>query len=201
MILGSMVLAGGRSDRMGRSKPDLPWGDGSLLLHTVQVLLDCTHPVVVVARDDHQELPPLHTESELIFDPRPGEGPLQAVEAGMRFVAGKCDAVFVAGCDLPFLDSTVVGRLFDLLGDRNAVIPILDGKPQPLCAIYSNKLLPKVTALVQRGERRAQALCELEGVRILTADELRALDPRQRFCRDVDTPEDYQRALADAGLK
>ena len=39
MILGSMVLAGGRSDRMGRSKPALPWGDGSLLLHTVQIVL------------------------------------------------------------------------------------------------------------------------------------------------------------------
>lgn len=200
MILGSMVLAGGRSDRMGRSKPALPWGDGSLLLHTVQTLIDCCHPVVVVARDDHQELPPLHTECELIYDARPGEGPLQAIDAGLAFLTGKCDAVFVAGCDLPFLDSVVIGKLFDLLGEHSAVMPTVDGEPQPLCAIYSMRERPRIHELVQSGQRRAQALAELPGVRKLGLDELRALDPTLRFFRDVDTPEEFEAARKAAGL-
>ncbi len=200
MILGSMVLAGGRSDRMGRSKPALPWGDGSLLLHTVQTLLECTYPVVVVARDDHQELPPLHTECELIYDARPGEGPLQAIDAGMTFLAGKCDAVFVAGCDLPFLDTVVVGKFFDLLGESTALIPWIDGEPQPLCAIYSMSLRKAVHDLVQSGQRRAQALAELSGCKKLSTDALRAIDPQLRFFRDVDTPEEYEAARKAAGL-
>lgn len=199
MILGSIVLAGGRSDRMGRSKPALPWGDGSLLLHTAQLLLDCTFPVVIVARDDHQELPPLHTECELVFDARPGEGPLQALLAGLNYLEGKCDAVFVAGCDLPFLDSVVVGKMFDLLGEHDAVMPVMDGEPQPLCAVYSCRIREQVVKLVESGERRAQALAELGGARMLTEAELRELDPKLRFFCDIDTPDEYEAARKQAG--
>ncbi|MBI5851159.1 MAG: molybdenum cofactor guanylyltransferase [Planctomycetes bacterium] len=200
MILGSMVLAGGRSDRMGRSKPALPWGDGSLLLHTVQTLIECSHPVVVVARDDHQDLPPLHTECELIYDARPGEGPLQAIDAGLAFLERKCDAVFVAGCDLPFLDAVVIGRFFDLLGEQMGVVPTHDGEPQPLCAIYNLRVHSAVHELVQAGQRRAQALAELPGIKLLGPAELRAIDPALRFFRDVDTPDDYEAARKTAGL-
>ena len=76
MHLGSIVLAGGRSRRLGKPKVSLPWGESTLLYETVVTLLDCTFPVVVVARDERQELPPLHTECELAFDGDPGGGPL-----------------------------------------------------------------------------------------------------------------------------
>ena len=70
MILGSIILAGGRSRRMGRPKESLPFAGSTLLGHTVDVLLDCTFPVVVVARDQEQELPPIHLEADLVFDHR-----------------------------------------------------------------------------------------------------------------------------------
>ncbi|MGE0143481.1 MAG: molybdenum cofactor guanylyltransferase [Planctomycetota bacterium] len=200
MILGSIILAGGQSARMGRDKADLPWGDGSLLLHVVETLINCSFPVVVVARDAAQKLPPLHTESDVIFDPRPGEGPLQAIAAGMDFVKGKCDAVLVAGCDLPFLDQFVVGRLFDRLGDHSGVVPSVGGRPQPLCAIYHLRVREEVGRLIDAGERRAQALAEIRGVQLLAEDVLRTVDPTMRFFRDVDTQADYEQAKRDAGL-
>lgn len=199
MILGSIVLAGGSSARMGRPKESLPWGDESLLLHTVTTLLDCTFPVVVVARDDHQELPPLHTECELVFDEKPGEGPLQAVETGMRLLESRCDAVFVAGCDLPFLTTAAVSWLADQLGEHSGVVPVVGGKAQPLCAIYHVRIRPTIHDRIQAGERRALALTELEGVARLEEAKLRAFDPALRFCRDVDTEQEYDEARRQAG--
>jgi molybdopterin-guanine dinucleotide biosynthesis protein A len=191
MILGSIVLAGGSSSRMGSPKESLPWGDGSLLLHTVETLLDCTYPVVVVARDDHQDLPPLHTECELIFDDKPGEG--------LRFVESRCDAVLVVGCDLPFLNGEAVAWLAGQLGDHSGVVPVLDGIAQPLCGIYHVRLRPTIRDLVHRGERRALALAGLPGVHKLPEDLIRRFDPELRFLRDVDTPDEFDAARRDAG--
>ncbi len=200
MQLGSIVLAGGRSARMGRQKESLPWGDGTLLLHIVTTLLECSWPCVVVSRVPEQELPPLHTESELLIDPEPGEGPLAAIAAGMRRLRGPCDAAFVASCDLPFLTTRAVGFLADRLGSHAGVVPIRDDRPQVLCAIWSLAQLPAIEAKLQSGERRAELLAELPDVVTVPEAEWRALDPDHPFAQDVDTPEDYEAARKAAGF-
>src|SRR5690606_11227211 len=161
-------------------------------------MLDCTWPCVVVARPG-QELPPLHTECELVFDEHPGEGPLAAIATGMRAVAGHCDAVFVVGCDLPFVTAETVAALAEALGSGRGIVPEAGGVLHPLCAIYRTELLPEIERLVEGGERRAQALADLPGVARLPEDRLRAFDPELRFLRDVDTPESYDAARRDDG--
>lgn len=197
MQLGSIVLTGGESRRMGEPKECLAWGDSTLLLHTVVTLLDCTYPVVVTARDGHQALPPLHTDCELVYDSMPGEGPLVGIEAGMQFLAGQCDATLVVGCDMPFLTAASVSWLADQLGDASGVVPLIDQHPQPLAAIYRLDLLPQVKELLAAGERRARALVELPGIRTLSRDEVAQFDPELDFLRSIDTPEDYRKALAE----
>jgi molybdopterin-guanine dinucleotide biosynthesis protein A len=192
MILASIVLAGGHGQRMGQPKAALPWRDSTLLLDRIETLLRCTHPVVVVARDEDQELPPLHTECELTFDTSPGEGPLGGVLAGMRFCAEDSDAVLVLAVDLPFVDERVVGWLADQLGERAGVVPVSGGKPQPLCAIYRTSLLQDIEALVASGERAAQALVRLPGV--ATLDDAPPFDRERRFLFNLNTPEDLERA-------
>lgn len=201
MILGSIVLAGGESSRMGRSKAGLRWGDESLLLRAVHELLDFTWPVVAVARDEEQELPPLHTECELVYDEQPGEGPLVAIATGLDALGDRCEAAFVTACDMPFVDGRLVGWLARQLGESAAVIPEVDGQPQPLCGVYHLRLLPAIRDLVARGERRPRALCELPGVRILPASTVAEFDAEARFARDLDSPEDYEAAQRDAGLE
>ena len=63
MLIGSVVLAGGASSRMGRPKESLPFQGGTLLGRTVDLLLAHTWPVVVVAGRPEQELPPLPLET------------------------------------------------------------------------------------------------------------------------------------------
>src|SRR5260221_12030407 len=100
MLVGSLILAGGRSRRMGQPKEALPFRGNSLLGRTVEVLLECTWPVLVIGRGGDQQLPPFPIEARTATDDRPGAGPLAAIATGMRLLRGDLgahDAVFVNG--------------------------------------------------------------------------------------------------------
>ena len=199
MYIGSLILAGGDSTRMGKPKESLPFGGSTLLGHTVEKMLMCTHPVMVVARDEAQELPPLPIEAEICFDQTPGEGPFAAIAAGMRAVSGRCDAVVAVSCDLPFMDSSVVNWLADQLGDAELVIPKVDGLMQPMPALYRASALESIERLIAAGERAPRKLADHVKTRVIEQDEAEAFDPDLRFLRNVNTPEAYQQALKDAG--
>lgn len=195
MLIGAIILAGGESERMGRSKASLEWRGSSLLGDRVAAMLDCAYPVVVVARDREQELPPLDTECEVVFDGDPSGGPLVAVLAGLGALADRCDAAVVIGCDFPFVDARVVAWLGRELGERAGAVPTDGGTPQPLCAIYRTSLLPGVRGLVERGERAALALLDLDGVARLDEAAVAHFDPERRFLWNVNTEADYEQAL------
>ena len=199
MYLGSIVLAGGDSSRMGRPKAALPLHGSTVLGRTVDMLLLCSHPVVIVARDEQQELPPYSLEAEVVFDDEPGQGPLMGIASGLRAVEGQCDAVFVAACDAPFLDQKAVGWVADQLGDHDLVIPRSNGLLQPLAAVYRCSVLPTIDALIAEGERTPRSLAERVNTRILEEVDLDAFDPGRRFLRNINTVEEYEAILREFG--
>lgn len=199
MLIGAIILAGGRSRRMGKPKESLPIGDSTLLGHTSEVLLDCTYPVLIVARSEDQELPPLPLEVEITYDEEPDQGPLSGLRTGLNRISDQCDAAFVTGCDAPYLTTRAVGWLADQLGDFEAVMPKTDDKLQPLCAIYRCNTLEKITQLLEEGERQPRALADHLRTFILGEDKLREFDPGLKLLRGVNTPEEYARAMRDTG--
>lgn len=193
------MLAGGRSRRMGQPKEALRFRDTTLLGHTVETLDRCCYPVVVVARDTDQQLPPLPIETEVTIDANADQGPLVGIAAGLDAVGADCDAVFVTACDAPFLTETAVGWLARQLGDHDLVMPRVEGKLQPLTAIYRVSVRDAIENLIAAGERRPRALAEQVNARILEDAEVDAFDPERRFLRSVNSPEEYAAAVAEAG--
>ena len=199
MRTGSIILTGGRSKRMGRPKESLHLAGETLLGRTVETLLGCTAPVVVVARPG-QQLPTLPAAARLVTDEVPDAGPLAALSAGLRFLRredllGEQDAVFATGCDTPFLSAAVVAWLVDRLGDAPLVMPRALGLLQPLCAVYRLAVLPAAEALLEKGIRTPRAMATAVPARVIQQAELAQLDASFRFLHNVNTPEDYQRAL------
>lgn len=199
MILGSVVLAGGRSRRMGRPKESLPIAGSTLLGLAVERLMLTTHPVIVIARDPEQALPPLPIECEVAYDTDAGAGPMKALRDALRLQEGHADAVLVIGCDYPFLDERAIGWLASQLGDHDCVVPRAQGRLQPLCAIYRTRLLPRVVALVRDGVDTIRTVAEQPNARILEEDALRTFDPEIRFLRNVNDPASYEAAVRDLG--
>ncbi|MCD2193394.1 molybdenum cofactor guanylyltransferase [Actinomycetospora endophytica] len=194
----AVVLAGGRSRRMGTDKALLRWGDGSLLEHVLGVLGTAVcGPLVVVGAAgspravDHPRVIP-------VTDDAPGLGPLQGIATGLRAAAAQDSAVaFVCSVDLPLLHPAYVGAVLAALGDAEVALPVLHGHRQPLAAAYRTALGERATALLDAGARRpgdlfaASTVRELSAVDLLADPALRAVDPALDAVRDVDTPEEY----------
>ncbi len=184
---------------MGKPKESLPIGGNTLLGRVVDELMLCTHPVIVLARDREQELPPLTIECELAYDSQAGKGPLFALRDALRLQDGRADAVLVVGCDFPFLDGRAIGWLAEQLGDHDSVVPSAGGRLQPLLGIYRVSLLPRVEKLLRDGVDTIRTVSEGPKARILDETALRKLDPDLRFMHNVNDPESYQAALSRLG--
>ncbi|MGW4523962.1 NTP transferase domain-containing protein [Amycolatopsis sp. NPDC004378] len=198
-----VVLAGGRSSRMGRAKAGLAW-HGSTFLHRTSALLNrvVDGPVVVVAAPG-QTLPDLPAGVEVVEDPVEGLGPMQGVAAGLGAVAGRADAAFVCSTDMPFLHPAFVRRVLRAMSDTKAdmVLPVARGFRQPLAAAYRTSLADLITRLVGEGQLRPGMLfkhCEvaqLDDAQLLGDRRLAAFDPGLDSVLNVNTPDDYAAAL------
>jgi molybdenum cofactor guanylyltransferase len=190
-----VVLCGGKSQRMGASKPSLPIAGEWMLPRVVRLMRDVVNTVVVVAAPK-QDLPSLPCEVRVVRDEREGRGPLQGLAAGLAAIQDSADAAFVSSCDVPFLRPALVRRMFELLGPASVCVPQIDGHFHPLSAVYRVGIIEAVNSLLDANRLKVQELFELVPTRIVTSEELRDVDPMLESLRNVNTPEEYQQALA-----
>jgi molybdenum cofactor guanylyltransferase len=193
-----IVLAGGRSSRMGRPKAWLDRGGVPLLAHVVGVVGTVVDGPVVVVRAPGQELPTV--AAEVVEDPVEGRGPLQGIAAGLAAVGARAEVAFVASVDLPMLRPEYVRRVLDLLGGHEIVLPVVHGHHQPLAAAYRTALAPRVAGLLADGRTRPPDLFAVSDVHrpdaaeLLADPALAAADPELSSLVNVNTPEEYAAA-------
>jgi molybdopterin-guanine dinucleotide biosynthesis protein A len=194
-----IVLAGGRSSRMGTPKAALEWHGSTLLRRTVGVISRVTGGPVVVVRAPGQALPPLPPHVEVVDDPREGLGPVQGLAAGLAAVADRAEIAFVSSTDLPFLHPAFIRRVLRAVPDGADVgLPLVRGYPQPLAAAYRTALAPVAARLAAQHRLRPAFLLEACTVARLGEDALRAdpvlaaLDPDFDSVVNINEPADYQ---------
>jgi molybdopterin-guanine dinucleotide biosynthesis protein A len=194
--VAGIVLCGGRSSRMGRPKAWLPFGDEFMLPRVVRLLGEVVAPVVVVAAPG-QDVPPLPPDVEIVRDEREGRGPLEGLLAGLTALAGRADAAYLSSCDVPFLRPAFVRRLVELLGDADVCVPRVGEYYHPLAAVFRVSVRATVERLLAEDRLRPVFLFESVPTRVVTADELRDADPTCETLRNLNTPADYEAALAE----
>lgn len=198
--LGGVVLCGGRSSRMGRPKAWLPFGPEVLLQRVVRILGEVCEPVVVVAAPD-QALPALAPQIAVVRDKVEGRGPLQGIARGLEALAGTARYAYVSSTDAPFLVPAFIRRLRELAEGHDAAVVKASGHHHPLSAIYGTQLHAAASELLAADRRRPFFLFERSDTRFVTAAELLAgddlgeADPELRSLDNLNTPEDYERAL------
>lgn len=188
--LGAILLAGGASRRMGRDKAQLPWQGGTLVTHIAAQLRRLTGDLVVSANDP---APFAGLGVPVVVDRQPGEGPLMALASCLA--VARRDLNLMVGCDMPYIPGPAVRALLARAGDADAVVPRgPDGRAEPLFALYRRSCLPAAEAVLARGGRRLHDLLDSVRVRWVEAAEL----PLGGWQRNLNTPADYEAALAEA---
>ncbi len=199
-----VVLAGGRSSRMGTPKAALEWHGSTLLRRTVGILARATGGPVVVVRAAGQELPDLPPRTTVVTDPREGKGPVQGIAAGLAALAGQAEAAFVSSTDMPFLHPAFVRRVLRVVDEDgvDVCLPIARGYPQPVAAAYRTSLAATAERLVKEDRLRPAFLfgeCvvrRLDDAALKADAVLAALDPELDSVLNVNEPADYQAARA-----
>jgi molybdopterin-guanine dinucleotide biosynthesis protein A len=202
--LAGVVLAGGRSTRMGRPKASLEW-HGSTLLHRVTgIVARAVDGPMVVVRAPDQELPPLAPGVRVVEDAAEGRGPLQGLAAGLAAVSGDAKVAYVSSTDVPLLHPAFVRAVLRAADGVDVALPVVHGFRHPLASAYRTSLLPEIQELIASDRMRPAFLFERSRVRELTEDDLlrdRALaaaDPELLSVLNLNEPDDYERARARA---
>lgn len=202
-----IVVAGGRSTRMGTPKAWLDWHGLPLLAHTVALLGRVLDGPVVVVRGAGQSLPELPAGTEIVDDPVPDRGPLPAIGVGLSHVGDRAPAAFVASVDIPLLRPAFVARVLGALdgpggGAHDVALPVAHGHHQPLAAAYRTALAGPIDDLVVAGIGRPPSLFDrvrvlrLDAAALLTDPVLARADPDLESLTNVNTPAEYAAALA-----
>jgi len=201
MTTAGIVLAGGRSSRMGTSKAALEWHGSTLLRRIAGLVGRAVDGPVVVVRAPDQELPDLPADVEVVEDLREGRGPLEGLAAGLRATRDRADAAFVSSTDVPLLHPRFVSRVLEALDDEvDVVLPLAGGFPHPLAAAYRVGLVDAVEQLIAADRMRPAFLFETTRVRrldtaaLLSDPVLAALDPDLDSVLNLNEPGDYEAA-------
>jgi len=184
---------------MGQAKAALDFGGMPLLTRIVIELKWWFDEIVIVAAPKSEGLPRIEIAGlKIVHDETAFAGPLDALRRGLN--ALDHSVAFACSCDLPLLNSDVAADLVAMLDDFDAVMPEVGGKLQPLHAVYRKTCANSIATLEQSGEKRLTASASAINARKVGEEELRAIDPQLTSFFNVNTPEDYRRALEMAHL-
>jgi molybdopterin-guanine dinucleotide biosynthesis protein A len=197
--VGGIVLCGGKSTRMGTSKALLAFGTETMLQRVVRLLTSVVSPIVVVAATD-QALPDLPPDVIVTRDERDARGPLEGLRAGLKALPAGIDAAYVTSCDVPLLVPEFVREMIRLADGHDIAVMEIDGFPHPLSAIYRRSVLPHVESLLAADRLRPVFLFDAVRTRRVAPDDMTAVDPELRTLQNLNTREDYEQALAMAGI-
>jgi len=187
----AVILAGGKSRRMGRDKLALTLDGKTFLERNVEKFSRVFDRVYLsVAGEGKYE----NIKAERVYDVYPGSGPMAGLHAGL--LKTEDDGVFLLAGDMPFASPEMARRVCALCGDHEAAaIRMESGKYETAFAYYSKKLLPKLSAELERGHFKLGRLLDDIDVRWISPAELGELwDPRA--LDNINYPEDYERIAA-----
>jgi molybdopterin-guanine dinucleotide biosynthesis protein A len=190
-----IVLAGGRSRRMGQDKALLPAGRSTLVEFALARLRPHVDALAVMASAANAAAIRQLTAEPVLVDAVPEQGPLMAVWTGLDQARdGSC--LFLP-CDMPWVDGRLLDRLKAFPGGAVALGSVLPGgdvQPFPLLCRASAQVL--VGRLLDRGERSLRALLREPGAALMPVSE-----PELARCfANVNEPGEYARFLEETSL-
>jgi molybdenum cofactor guanylyltransferase len=184
-----IILAGGKSRRMGRDKAFLPFGRGLLIERVIEVIQQVTADVILITNSPEQYqrfgLP-------MFADVIPDAGSLGGIYTGL--VSAKTPYGLCLACDMPFVKPDFLRFLCDTAAETDVVIPRNAEDFQPLCAVYSQACQAPIHQKIAAGRLKITGFFEQVRVRVIDGALLAHYDPHDVMFFNANTPEEYVKA-------
>jgi molybdopterin-guanine dinucleotide biosynthesis protein A len=198
MNVSGIVLAGGMSRRLGRNKALEPINGEPLISRVIGRLSQLSNQtVVVVNSNERATVLPLPDSAKTVVDIYPDKGSLGGIFTGLS-AAGN-DWGIVVACDMPFLNVALLTHMLELRNGYDAVVPVLDGRPEPTHAIYSKVCLPHIERKIRADDLKIAGFFDDVRVNLVPEEVVTRFDAELHSFFNVNTQEDLDKALALAG--
>ena len=182
-----MILAGGKSIRMGQDKAFIEVNGIPIILRVFAVLDRLFRETIIVANERE---PYLELNIPVYSDLVPGQGALGGLYTGLIHSAFSYS--FCVACDMPFLNQALIEYLLTKTEHYDAVVPRTSDGLQPLHAIYSKKCLEPIRQILDQKKTKIMDFYPQIRLGIVDEKEFLPLDPEKRSFTNVNTPEDLQ---------
>lgn len=182
----AIVLAGGKSRRMGEDKSLLPWNGLPLVQQAVETLAPLFGTVLLStnAPEAHEFL-----GVPMVRDRYPDCGPIGGIASALE--ASAYDVNFVIACDIPVIPATLIADLERILGDLEAAVPLCDARYEPLFAWYRRSILKPMATAIRSGQLKLQDFLATRPVATLPVP--------TGTLYNLNTPEDLRRHQKEHG--
>jgi molybdopterin-guanine dinucleotide biosynthesis protein A len=180
--LTAIILAGGKSSRMGTDKGLMDFRGKKMIEHVLCVAgAIATEILISSSNAGYSQFGfPVYEDIYKNF------GPLGGIHSGLSSSHSQWN--LVVSCDLPFISREFLLFLLSQDADGNAIVPVHDKMPEPLCALYNKSALPEIESLILNGELKMKhALQKLNTVYVDV--------PKEKFnaavlFKNLNSPED-----------
>ena len=186
-----VLLAGGKSRRMGEDKRYLVVGEQTLLERGLGVLRSIFQEVLVVIAQDS---PPLDVDARVVRDLVPDCSSLGGLYTALTQTT--TPHIFMVACDMPFLDPAVIAQFTSRRAIADIVMAKLAARLHPMHALYGTRCLPVVEQMIRVRQLKIQEIVSHASLRVLyvTEADLLTIDPSGRSFQNVNTPADLELA-------
>jgi molybdopterin-guanine dinucleotide biosynthesis protein A len=189
----SIVLAGGRSSRLGKAKYNETIAGKSLIERTIDKLGPLsTEILLVISERQAKSAFSSYSPAKTVVDLYSGKGPLAGIYTGL--VHSSNDRNLAVACDMPFLNTALLYYMIDISADFDVVIPRIGDYREPLHAVYSRSCLRPLEDLLNKDSLKISDLLDLVRVKYMEKDEIERFDPGHLSFFNINTGADLERA-------
>lgn len=190
------ILAGGENRRIPVIKSHIKINGVRIIDSNIKILKSFFDKVIISTnRPELYFYCGVPMTGDIIDERGPATGILSALLS-----AG--DDIFVIGCDMPFVKKEIIRLIYNEYIKKSlearkydAVIPVYDGKQQPLLGIYSKNIISTIQRQIKKGMKGMRDLLTELNVFYIKEEEVREIDPEGRSFININTIEDYKKAV------
>lgn len=181
-----VILAGGKSSRMGSDKALLPYRGGRFIEAIHRQLAEIFSEVLLVTNSPQQyDFLPCRTVPDLFTE----MGVLAGIHSGLYHSSSP--AIFAVACDMPYLVADLVRHLAGHADAGGVLIPESPGGLEPLHAVYGKGCLPAIEATLLSGQRRIVSFFDRTNVIRINLEQVAIFDPAFVSFININSPVDY----------
>lgn len=193
--VAAIILAGGRSARMGEDKAFLRLGR-STLIEVLSSKLEADFSEIIIAADLVKKYNNFKTR--VVADIIPARGPLGGIYTGLVNSGSRFGFVFA--CDMPFVNLDFVRYMKGQIDGADIVVPKRNQRYEPLHAIYSKRCIQPIKDQIERDDLKISNLFSRLEVRVIGQEVIDRFDPKHVIFTNINTEEDYERVKITLGV-